>query len=78
MHRQQLPSQRSRRSFNERLRTSASVPASRARYDDERRGRSMTRGASMPAWRAPDRREKQMHQRVCMHVSSDGCAVWSH
>ena len=38
MHRQQLPSQRSRRSFNERLRTSASVPASRARYDDERRG----------------------------------------
>ena len=75
MLRQQLASQRSRRSFNERLRSSASLPASRARYDDERRSRSVARGASMPAWRAPDRREEQMHQPVCMRVSCDSRAV---
>lgn len=51
------------------------MPASRARYDDERRGRSMARGASMPAWRARERQEEDMYRRVCIRVSSGNRAI---
>ena len=53
------------------------MPVSRARYDDERRGRSVARGASMPAWRDQDRREEELYQPVCMRVSclADGFLI---
>lgn len=44
------------------------MPASRARYDDERHGRSVARGTSMPAWRAQDRRDEESYQPVSMRV----------
>ena len=67
MCRPQLAKQRSQPSFTAGLRSTASMPPSRAPRSSAGLGRSVSRGASLPAWRAPDL-EADMHQLVRLPV----------
>ena len=59
--------QRSQRSFSAGLRGAASMAPSRAPRGSAGLGRSVSRGASLPAWRAREL-EDDMHQLVCLPV----------
>ena len=57
--------QRSQGSFSAGLRGTASMPPGSAPRGSAGLGRSVTRGASLPAWRAREL-EDDMHQLVCL------------